>query len=160
MELFRSRRSPIFSIYLNNITEILWDFTFLCWDGPNNWLCKRSLEVYSYSKLLRGYVSRRSGNAIDEVGVRQRSANLITRTDVDAVDHWLIEQVRLNRADQHIIIDSHPVIKEDYGFRVTAFSPEQLQDLNQDAIVCLYVAPTSPESASQQMQPVGHSYRF
>ncbi len=86
-------------------------------------------------------MSRRSGNAIDEVGVRQRSANLITRTDVDAVDHWLIEQVRLNRADQHIIIDSHPVIKEDYGFRVTAFSPEQLRDLNQDAIVCLYVAP-------------------
>lgn len=100
-----------------------------------------NLEVYSYSKLLRDYVNRRSGAAVDEVDIRQQSANLITREDVEAVDLWLIEQIRLNRINRHIIIDSHPVTKENYGFRVTAFSPEQLRQLDPDLIICLYVAP-------------------
>lgn len=100
-----------------------------------------NLRVYSYSKLLRDHVNRRSGAAVDEVGIRQHSANLVTRADVEAVDQWLIEQVRLKRAGQHIIIDSHPVTKEDYGFRVTAFTPEQLRQLDPDVIICLYVSP-------------------
>ena len=33
--VFQEQKITDFSIYLNNITEILWDFTFLCWDGPN-----------------------------------------------------------------------------------------------------------------------------
>lgn len=99
------------------------------------------LRVYSYSKLLRDHVNRREVAVVDEVKIRQSSASLITRADVEAVDHWLIEQVRLTRTDQHIIIDSHPVTKEDYGFRVTAFTPEQLWKLDPDVIVCLYVSP-------------------
>jgi adenylate kinase len=100
-----------------------------------------NLRVYSYSKLLRDYVNRQNGTDINEVSIRQHSANVITRADVEAVDQLLIEQVRLNRADQNIIIDSHPVTKEDYGFRVTAFTQEQLRQLNPDVIICLYVAP-------------------
>lgn len=100
-----------------------------------------NLEVYSYSKLLRDYVNQRSGATVDEVGIRQQSANLITRADVEAVDLWLIEQVRLNRTNQDMIIDSHPVTKEEYGFRVTAFTPKQLRQLDPDVIICLYVAP-------------------
>lgn len=101
----------------------------------------QNLRIYSYSKLLRDHVNRRSGAAVDEVEIRQHSANLITRADVEAVDQWLIGQVRLKRVGQHIIIDSHPVTKEDYGFRVTAFTPEQLRQLDPDVIICLYVSP-------------------
>lgn len=100
-----------------------------------------NLRVYSYSKLLLDYVNRQSSAAVDEVGIRRHSANMITRSDVEAVDQWLIEQVRLKRVAQHMIIDSHPVTKEDYGFRVTAFTPEQLRQLDPDVVICLYVAP-------------------
>jgi adenylate kinase len=40
-----------------------------------------------------------------------------------------------------MVIDSHTVTKEDYGFRVTAFTPEQLRQLDPDVIICLYVTP-------------------
>jgi len=100
-----------------------------------------NLGIYSYSKLLRDYVNRRKSFVIDEVEIRQYSANLITGEDVKAVDQWLIDEVRSKRADQHIIIDSHAVTKEDYGFRVTAFTSDQLQQLNPDVIICLYVPP-------------------
>lgn len=101
----------------------------------------QSLKVYSYSKLLLDYVNRKNSAFVDEAGIRRQSANLITRADVKAVDQWLIEHIRVNRVDQHVIIDSHPVTKEDYGFRVTAFTLEQLRQLNPDMIICLYVAP-------------------
>jgi adenylate kinase len=58
-----------------------------------------NLGVYSYSKLLRDYVNRRRSAAVDEVGIRRHSANLITGADVKAVDQWLIEEVRSKRAD-------------------------------------------------------------
>lgn len=110
-------------------------------------LCERleasvaKLQSYSYSKLLRDYVNNRSDECIDEVGIRRRSACVITRDDVDAVDRWLIDEVQARRKEQHLVIDSHPVTKEVYGFRVTPFTVEQLQLLNPDVIVCLYVSP-------------------
>ena len=40
-----------------------------------------------------------------------------------------------------MIIDSHPVTKETYGFRVTAFAQEKVQRLRPDEIWVLYTAP-------------------
>ena len=105
-----------------------------------------SLQAYSYSKLLRDYLNRRRDNNIDEAGIRQHSARVVTRADVDAVDRWLIDEVQARRSERHLVIDSHPVTKEHYGFRVTPFTVEQLRALNPDVIVCLYIDPSETKS--------------
>lgn len=105
-----------------------------------------SLQAYSYSKLLRDYLNRRRDNDIDEAGIRQHSARVVTRADVDAVDRWLIDEVQARRSERHLVIDSHPVTKEHYGFRVTPFTVEQLRALNPDVIVCLYIDPSETKS--------------
>lgn len=105
-----------------------------------------NLGAYSYSKLLRDYVNQRSNAGVNEVGIRQHSAALITPADVEAVDEWLIEEVRSRRTTQHMIVDSHAVTKESYGFRVTAFTPDQLRQLAPDVIICLYVEPSVTRS--------------
>lgn len=108
-------------------------------------LCQRLAEsvsglgVYSYSKLLRDRVNRRTASIVEEDTIRRESAALVTREDVDAIDQWLIEEVRSKRATQHVVVDSHAVTKEQYGFRITAFSLEQLKLLAPDVIVCLYL---------------------
>lgn len=98
------------------------------------------LVWYSYSKLLRDVVNQRNLETIDETKVRERSAAVITRQDVEATDEWLIAEVTAKRLTHHVVIDSHPVTKESYGFRITPFTTEQLKRLNPDMIICAYAS--------------------
>jgi len=100
-----------------------------------------NLLVLSYSALLREHVRRRDGKAIGAAEIREKSSHVITRDDVVAVDAKLIEEVNVRRGTHDILVDSHPVTKESYGFRVTPFKVEQLKVLSPDAIVCLYASP-------------------
>lgn len=100
-----------------------------------------SLLVLSYSALLQEHVHQRDGEAIGAAEIREKSSHVITRDDVMAVDAKLIDEVHAKRGTRDILIDSHPVTKESYGFRVTPFKVEQLLALSPDAIVCLYASP-------------------
>jgi adenylate kinase len=104
-------------------------------------VCK-NVKIFSYSKELRNYVnSRLPSLSLTEDSVRAQSAAVITKADVDAVDNQLIEFIKSNRQNYSIIVDSHAVTKERFGFRVTTFNPEQLLALNPDKIVSLYAHP-------------------
>lgn len=98
------------------------------------------LIVFSYSERLRDYISRtRTTAGITEDKIRSLSAAIVTPDDVDAVDEELLKLVAEFRRDRSIVIDSHPVTKETYGFRVTGFTIELLRRLNPDFIFCLFV---------------------
>jgi adenylate kinase len=99
------------------------------------------LEFYSYSALLRDVVNRRTQARVDETGIREKSASIITRDDVAEVDERLIAEIALKRQDRHVVIDSHPVTKEEFGFRITPFTPDQLKKLNPDIVVCAFADP-------------------
>lgn len=73
--------------------------------------------------------------------LREQSATLITSDDVATLDKKLIEWVNNSRASRHIVIDSHAVTKEVYGFRVTPFNYSQVIELNLDAVISLYCEP-------------------
>jgi adenylate kinase len=73
--------------------------------------------------------------------LRAKSAGVVTAEDIEAVDDLLIEFVQEKRDSSHIIIDSHPVTKESYGFRATAFSQDRIRQLSLDEIWVLYTAP-------------------
>lgn len=96
-------------------------------------------ENFCYSERLRDHVNRQRREAIDEVAIRRESAKAISADDVQAMDSALHEAVRVTHgSDRNLLIDSHPVTKEDYGFRITPFSSVMLKALELDAIICLY----------------------
>ncbi len=100
-----------------------------------------NLLVLSYSALLRDHVRQRDGAEIGAAEIREQSSGVIMREDVMTVDAKLIDDVNAKRGTYDILIDSHPVTREPYGFRVTPFRVEQLKALSPDAIVCLYASP-------------------
>jgi len=80
------------------------------------------LDVFNYRQELTKYLSERLGNNLHQDDLRRQSAKLITPEDVEALDSILLENVRILRTKTNVIIDTHAVTKEAYGFRVTPFS--------------------------------------
>lgn len=107
------------------------------------------VRIFSYSAMLRETVAARTKKMLDAQEIRQQSAAIVTCEDVHVTDDKLLSEVQAVRQSHHVIVDSHPVTKEVYGFRVTAFTIEQLQALNPDAIVCTY---TSPEEIDRRIR--------
>jgi adenylate kinase len=97
------------------------------------------LKIFAYSEELRKLIQRKSGGrAMTEDDIRRQSALVVTPQDVKQLDDELVEMVQRERAFRSILIDSHPVTKEQYGFRVTGFDAPTIQRLNPDVLVCLY----------------------
>ncbi len=107
------------------------------------------LFKFSYSKELAAHISNRSLMGYSQDDMRRHSSSVITPRDVAAVDQQLIEIVGRKRDECHVIIDSHAVTKESFGFRVTPFRIEQLVAIAPTIIFSLY-AP--PESIIQRIQ--------
>lgn len=78
---------------------------------------------------------------MDQEELRARSAEVVRPEDVDGLDEKLLDQVDKLRGKRPIVIDSHPVTKESYGFRITAFSEDKIQRLQPDEIWVLFAAP-------------------
>lgn len=98
------------------------------------------LAVFEYGQRLTEYLARgRAG--LTQTGIREQSARVVTPQDVAAVDRQLIEFVETERERSHVLIDSHPVTKERYGFRVTAYSLEGIRRLAPTMICMLYTPP-------------------
>lgn len=112
------------------------------------------LRVFAYSQELRHFIAHRTTGIVSEDEIRAQSGTLITAEDVAALDRHLVNRVSTERLEAPFLIDSHPVTKESYGFRVTCFDSETLLKLNPDVIVCLY---TSAEIAVERIRrdPMG-----
>jgi adenylate kinase len=101
------------------------------------------VACWKYSERLAEHLHRSAGGAIDHHKLRSKSAGIVTPTDIEAVDMALSEFVASSSGLRHVIIDSHPVTKEAYGFRCTPFSAERLLSLNLDEIWVTYVDATT-----------------
>jgi len=97
-------------------------------------------RVFAYSEELRKKISLRSKESLGETDIRRLSALVVTVEDVRELDSELVSEVTEGRMSAPFIIDSHPVTKEDFGFRVTGFDTETLQQLRPSRIVCLYLS--------------------
>ncbi len=96
--------------------------------------------IFTYSKELLAWVKKRESSVATQDDLRRESSALITHEDVINVDMKLLELVQSSRKRQNMVIDSHPVTIEKFGFRVTSFSKQQIQKLVPDIIVCLYAS--------------------
>ncbi len=100
------------------------------------------IEMFCYSEQLRDHLCRHAGRELDESDIRQQSAKLVTAQLVEDVDRLLLKEATQARSSgKQLLIDSHPVTKEAYGFRVTPFKVDLLRALAIDTFVCLYADP-------------------
>lgn len=100
-----------------------------------------SMRVFAYSEELRHHVAAKTRTTLSEDQIRELSGAVVTAEDVRTLDQRLVHEVAVERLSRPMLIDSHPVTKEVYGFRVTGFDIETLRALNPDLVVCLYTSP-------------------
>jgi adenylate kinase len=100
----------------------------------------QALEVWEFGDRLKQHLARRF-SSVSQEDLRRESEHLITPEDVAAVDRWLIEWAHDARKTSHVVIDSHPVTKERYGFRVTPYSLADFARLAPTKIWALYCSP-------------------
>lgn len=99
------------------------------------------LQVWEYGARLTEHVRARTDAVASQDELRARSAGIVTPGDVDEVDDALIAFVGEHRGRSDVLIDSHPVTKEDYGYRITPFSLARFAQLAPDEIWVLYASP-------------------
>jgi len=99
------------------------------------------LLVWEYGARLTEYVKGRSPEVTAQDDLRTRSAGIVTPEDVAEVDRMLVAFVSEHRGKRPILIDSHSVTKEEYGYRITPFSLEQFAKLGPDEIWVLLASP-------------------
>lgn len=99
------------------------------------------LLVWEYGARLTQHLNQRSGLTAQQEDIRKHSASIVAPQDIAEVDRELFAFVERNRSTRHVIIDSHPVTKEDFGFRITPFSVSQIARLAPDEIWLLYASP-------------------
>lgn len=102
-----------------------------------------SVRAFIYSQLLSEHITRQGGRPFSQESLRRKSGHAVSPEDILAVDRYLIREVAKARRTQHILVDSHPVTKEGYGFRVTAFSIPFLRSLRPSRICMLFTSSKS-----------------
>lgn len=100
----------------------------------------KNLEIFEYGARLTEYV-RSEGSVQVQSDLRKLSSAVITPEHVAAVDLQLIDFVATYRRTNPIIIDSHAVTKESYGYRITPYKLTVFERLNPTKIWMLYTPP-------------------
>lgn len=73
--------------------------------------------------------------------LRTLSGSAVTPEDVRAVDSEFIRNLPALRARTNVLVDSHAVTRESYGYRITHYSFDDLRRISFDAIVITYCHP-------------------
>lgn len=79
--------------------------------------------------------------AVTEEDLRTSTSHVSSIDHVQQINERAIEMCANNRSTKNIIIDTHAVTTETYGFRVTPLSADQICRLQPDMIVCVIASP-------------------
>lgn len=99
------------------------------------------LKTFEFGQRLTDYINRSRRAVIEQAGLREQSSAIASPEDIRAVDAELIAYVAEHRDQTPVIIDSHPVTKEAYGYRVTAYSLREFERLRPTQIWMLFTDP-------------------
>lgn len=94
-------------------------------------------EVLSYGALLT-----KAHDVKSQEELRQRSSDIITSDSVRAIDDLLHHRIE-SSASALVVIDSHAVTRESYGFRTVPYDISTIRSLGLTSIVCLYASPAT-----------------
>ena len=96
------------------------------------------IKIFEYGHELTKLLKQKNKNVRKQNDLRKKSSFVITVDDVNELDNQLIKLINKDRKNYTILIDSHAVTKEYFGYRVTAFSFEKISLLNPDMIIVLF----------------------
>lgn len=99
-----------------------------------------NLQHFDYGELLLRRKQER-GNTLSYPELREHSAAVVSAADVFETDEWVIREITRVRATSDVIIDSHALTREEYGFRAIPFSAALLSRLELDALLVLRCDP-------------------
>jgi adenylate kinase len=99
-----------------------------------------ALQHFDYGELLLRR-KEREGSNLSYDQLREQSASVISATDVASTDEWVIGEVAQLRTSTDVIIDSHALTREQYGFRAIPYTTHQLESLKFDAVLALRCDP-------------------
>jgi adenylate kinase len=102
--------------------------------------CIAGLQHFDYGELLLRR-KEQQGSVLSYNELREQSSSVITPTDVLDTDEWVIAEIARLRTTSDVIIDSHALTREEYGFRAIPFSARQLEAIKFDAILALRCDP-------------------
>jgi adenylate kinase len=101
----------------------------------------RPLHKVDFGQILLDAKRRRGYPDLTYDQLRTLSGSIITPEDVRAADGILIDSLPALRTRSNVLIDSHAVTRESYGYRVTHYSFDDLRRISFDAIVITYCHP-------------------
>ncbi len=102
--------------------------------------CIADLQHFDYGELLLRR-KEREGIVLRYEELRHQSSSVISPKDVSDTDEWVAAEIGRLRTTSDVIIDSHALTREDYGFRAIPYSVRQLDALKFDAIIALRCDP-------------------
>jgi|WetSurMetagenome_2_1015567.scaffolds.fasta_scaffold482153_2 adenylate kinase len=98
------------------------------------------LEHFDYGQLLLR-CKLKEDSKISYEQLRKQSATIITPEDVATTDEWVISEIGRLRKKSHVLIDSHALTHESWGFRAIPFSKRQLEGLHLNVVLVLRCDP-------------------
>jgi adenylate kinase len=98
------------------------------------------LQHFDYGELLLRY-KELQGTLISYSELREQSSSVISSTDVMNTDKWVVAEIDRLRVTSDVIIDSHALTREEYGFRAIPYSASQLEAIKFDAVLALRCDP-------------------
>jgi adenylate kinase len=101
------------------------------------------VQALGFGRLVFAAVRARLAKAIDYDYFRAHSADLVGSADIAAATSDLLATAAaVDARSQLLILDSHAVSYENYGFRGTPDSPDVLRKLSYSLIVHLHAEPS------------------
>lgn len=102
--------------------------------------CIPGLQHFDYGELLLRR-KEQQGLSLRYDEMREQSSSVISSQDVSDTDEWVVAEIGRLKATCDVIIDSHALTHEEYGFRAIPYSARQLVTMQFDAVITLRCDP-------------------
>lgn len=95
---------------------------------------------FEYGEEMSKHLKAKKSNDITQDILKSGIKGYVTKEDIDHIDNLMIEFADAHRKNFHVIVDSHHITKEKYGFAASVFSAGKLDRLNPTEIWVLYAS--------------------
>lgn len=116
------------------------------------------IDCFEYGREMAAHL-RASGSPIDltQQTLRSGTSGVVSPNDILMVNRRMMEWVDDNDGERDLIIDSHQVTLEHYGFRIAPFSADDLKRLRLSEI---WVLSASPAATIERIAESLHGHRM
>lgn len=96
-----------------------------------------SIQIIRYSDEIKNFYTESKRGQFTTQQLRVESSKIISYSDISNIDQYILKKIQTSAAD-YIVLESHAITSESYGFRATPFSVQMLEMIAPKLIVCLY----------------------